>query len=97
MARTLPKIVFCKCDATAAHPLLKTLWHVALRVRHEAGEALGAIGTAECYELLRSYQDDACLEVAQTCQLALQRIQHFSQAARPMPPGLCMRRCGRMP
>ena len=49
------------------------------RVRHEAGEALGAIGTPECLQLLESYQADPCLEVAQTCQLALQRIQHYSR------------------
>lgn len=48
------------------------------RVRHEAGEALGAIGTAECFDLLRQHEQDPCLEVAQTCQLALQRIQHFT-------------------
>lgn len=50
------------------------------RVRHEAGEALGAIGTPECLQLLERYQTDPCLEVAQTCQLALQRIQHYSKA-----------------
>ncbi len=51
------------------------------RVRHEAGEALGAIGGPECLQLLEAHEDDPCLEVAQTCQLALQRIQHFSAAA----------------
>ena len=49
------------------------------RVRHEAGEALGAIGTPECLQLLERHQADPCLEVAQTCQLALQRIQHYSR------------------
>jgi deoxyhypusine monooxygenase len=52
------------------------------RVRHEAGEALGAIGTQECFDLLQQYEQDACLEVAQTCQLALQRIQHYASVAR---------------
>lgn len=33
------------------------------RVRHEAGEALGAIGTEECLEPLRLHVDDAVLEV----------------------------------
>ena len=51
----------------------------AHRVRHEAGEALGAIGTPECLQLLEHYQEDPCLEVAQTCQLALQRIQYYSR------------------
>lgn len=49
-------------------------------VRHEAGEALGAIGTAECLNHLRDHQDDACLEVAQTCQLAMQRIEFYNSA-----------------
>lgn len=47
------------------------------RVRHEAGEALGAIGTQECFAPLRGHQEDPCMEVAQTCQLALQRIEFF--------------------
>ena len=46
-------------------------------VRHEAGEALGAIATEDCLAPLRQYQQDPCLEVAQTCQLALQRIEYF--------------------
>lgn len=53
------------------------------RVRHEAGEALGAIGTPECLQVLELYQGDPCLEVAQTCQLALQRIQYYSEASTP--------------
>lgn len=51
------------------------------RVRHEAGEALGAIATPECLEPLRRYEDDACLEVAQTCQLALQRMDFLTSQA----------------
>ena len=50
-------------------------------MRHEAGEALGAIGTPACLEPLRRHQGDPCLEVAHTCQLALQRIEHFAAAA----------------
>jgi deoxyhypusine monooxygenase len=46
-------------------------------VRHEAGEALGAIGTPECIEPLKMHENDEVLEVAQTCQLALQRIRFF--------------------
>lgn len=45
-------------------------------VRHEAGEALGAIGTAECLEAVGRFTKDASREVAETCQLALQRIDH---------------------
>jgi len=50
------------------------------RVRHEAAEALGAIATEECLSPLRHHADDGCLEVAQTCQLALQRIEHLAEA-----------------
>jgi deoxyhypusine monooxygenase len=50
-------------------------------VRHEAGEALGAIGKESCLAPLRQHVDDQCLEVAQTCQLALQRIEfHLKEA-----------------
>lgn len=47
-------------------------------MRHEAGEALGAIGSEISLEPLRDHLNDECLEVAQTCQLALQRIEHFA-------------------
>eukprot|EP00898_Chlorokybus_atmophyticus_P002251 jgi/Chlat1/3026/Chrsp201S03278 len=45
-------------------------------VRHEAGEALGAIGTPQCIGPLKEGACDALAEVAETCQLALRRIQH---------------------
>ncbi|XP_073542397.1 deoxyhypusine hydroxylase [Phyllobates terribilis] len=44
-------------------------------VRHEAGEALGAIGDPEVLELLKEYSQDPVIEVAETCQLAIQRIE----------------------
>ncbi|XP_026725165.1 deoxyhypusine hydroxylase [Trichoplusia ni] len=43
-------------------------------VRHEAGEALGAIGDPKLRELLEKYQHDPAVEVAETCQIALQRL-----------------------
>lgn len=46
------------------------------RVRHEAGEALGAIGGRECLAPLKAHANDPCLEVAQTCQLALQKLDY---------------------
>jgi hypothetical protein len=49
--------------------------HLRCRVRHEAGEALGAIGTEACLVPLKEHQSDEVLEVAETCQMALQRIQ----------------------
>jgi hypothetical protein len=50
-------------------------------VRHEAGEALGAIGRPECLAALRAHCDDAAPEVAETCRLALQRIEWLQAAA----------------
>ncbi|XP_076440186.1 deoxyhypusine hydroxylase-like [Babylonia areolata] len=43
-------------------------------VRHEAGEALGAIGSPEVLDLLKTYAQDSVVEVAETCQLAVERI-----------------------
>ena len=37
---------------------------VSCRVRHEAGEALGAIGNSDCIAHLERHQQDACLEVS---------------------------------
>lgn len=44
-------------------------------VRHEAGEALGAIGDPSVLDLLREYSQDPIVEVAETCQLAVRRIE----------------------
>ncbi|XP_017892059.1 deoxyhypusine hydroxylase [Ceratina calcarata] len=44
-------------------------------VRHEAGEALGAIGEPKVLPVLREYSKDPVAEVAETCQLALSRIE----------------------
>lgn len=48
-------------------------------VRHEAGEALGAIGNPEVLELLKQYSTDPVVEVAETCQLAVGRLQWLQQ------------------
>lgn len=48
-------------------------------VRHEAGEALGAIGNPEVLELLRQYSADPVVEVAETCQLAVRRLEWLQQ------------------
>ncbi|KAF6306099.1 deoxyhypusine hydroxylase [Rhinolophus ferrumequinum] len=48
-------------------------------VRHEAGEALGAIGDPEVLEILKQYSTDPVVEVAETCQLALRRLQWLQQ------------------
>ncbi|XP_072804101.1 deoxyhypusine hydroxylase isoform X2 [Vicugna pacos] len=48
-------------------------------VRHEAGEALGAIGNPEVLELLKQYSTDPVIEVAETCQLAVRRLEWLQQ------------------
>eukprot|EP00854_Cymbomonas_tetramitiformis_P013977 gene13977-16521_t len=54
-------------------------------VRHEAAEALGAIATDECFELLRAYVEDPAQEVRETCNLALRRVEHQLQEAAASP------------
>ncbi|XP_028301352.1 deoxyhypusine hydroxylase isoform X2 [Gouania willdenowi] len=44
-------------------------------VRHEAGEALGAIGDIQVLDLLKEYSKDPVIEVAETCQLAVGRLE----------------------
>uniref|UniRef100_A0A1A8P8B0 Deoxyhypusine hydroxylase n=1 Tax=Nothobranchius rachovii TaxID=451742 RepID=A0A1A8P8B0_9TELE len=44
-------------------------------VRHEAGEALGAIGDLAVLDLLKEYCQDPRIEVAETCQLAVRRLE----------------------
>ncbi|XP_012535147.1 deoxyhypusine hydroxylase [Monomorium pharaonis] len=44
-------------------------------VRHEAGEALGAIGDSRVIPLLEKYCKDPVPEVAETCELALNRLR----------------------
>ncbi|CAK8684408.1 unnamed protein product [Clavelina lepadiformis] len=60
----LPKLIGVLEDSSLA-PIL----------RHEAAEAIGAIGEASCLSVLEKYCNDACQEVAETCQLAVGRIK----------------------
>lgn len=46
-----------------------------MQVRHEAAEALGAIGDPSVTELLEKFSNDPLPEVAETCQIALDRIK----------------------
>lgn len=48
-------------------------------VRHEAGEALGAIGSPEVVGVLEKYLKDEQVEVAETCELALERIRWLQE------------------
>ncbi|KAJ3410156.1 deoxyhypusine hydroxylase [Chytridiales sp. JEL 0842] len=51
-------------------------------VRHEAAEALGAIGELESLEILKHYADasfEASREVRETCELAIAKIQYENE------------------
>ncbi|NXL52150.1 DOHH hydroxylase, partial [Podilymbus podiceps] len=48
-------------------------------VRHEAGEALGAIGNPEVLDVLKRYSEDPIIEVAETCQLAVRRLEWLQE------------------
>ncbi|NXD17675.1 DOHH hydroxylase, partial [Nothocercus nigrocapillus] len=48
-------------------------------VRHEAGEALGAIGNPEVLDILKHYSEDPVVEVAETCQLAVRRLEWLQE------------------
>ncbi|XP_068152853.1 deoxyhypusine hydroxylase [Drosophila tropicalis] len=44
-------------------------------VRHEAAEAMGAIGHPDVLPLLEKYKKDPVIEVAETCAIALDRVR----------------------
>lgn len=46
-------------------------------VRHEAGEALGAIGCLSSLPILEKYKSDPLSVISETCQLALERIHRL--------------------
>ena len=48
-------------------------------VRHEAGEALGAIGDPSCEGVLSRHCNDPVPEVAETCQLAVERVHWLAE------------------
>lgn len=50
-------------------------------VRHEAGEALGAIGHADVIPILEKYVNDPVVEVAETCEIALDRVKWLQSKA----------------
>lgn len=47
-------------------------------VRHEAAEALGAIGTPECEEILQVYLKDSEQVVRESCEVALDIIDYWA-------------------
>lgn len=54
--------------------MCQSISHIYLNYLFLSGEALGAIGDPNLRELLEKYQHDPAVEVAETCQIALQRI-----------------------
>ncbi|XP_055609507.1 deoxyhypusine hydroxylase-like [Uranotaenia lowii] len=68
-------------DRAAIPILVKVLEDVNQEpmVRHEAAEALGAIGAAEVEDILTKYAKDPVVEVAETCEIALGRIRWLKQ------------------
>ncbi|XP_054646615.1 deoxyhypusine hydroxylase isoform X2 [Dunckerocampus dactyliophorus] len=64
-------------DGRAIHTLCAVLKDTQQEpmVRHEAGEALGAIGDPSVLDLLKAYSQDPVIEVAETCQLAVRRME----------------------
>ena len=55
-------------------------------VRHECAEALGAIGSAESVPILMKYMNHKAIEIAETCQIAIDLIkwkceQHLNSAS----------------
>ena len=51
-------------------------------MRHEAAEALGAIGDSSISNVLEKYCSDPSCEVAETCQLSLERISWLQKEAK---------------
>ncbi|KAG5672451.1 hypothetical protein PVAND_002578 [Polypedilum vanderplanki] len=68
-------------DDAAIPVLIKVLkdTNQAPMVRHEAGEALGAIGNPNCIDILAEYSKDPVVEVAETCEIALDRIKWLQE------------------
>jgi len=62
--RALPKLVEILKDESVA-PI----------TRHESAEAIAAIGDKDSLEVLQQFCKDAAIEVAETCQLAVARLQ----------------------
>jgi len=48
-------------------------------VRHEAAEAIGALATGRSMSVLLQYTSDPVPEVAETCQLAVARVEYFDK------------------
>merc|ERR1711962_1118165 len=71
-------------DPTAIPVLTAVLTNLDedVMVRHEAGEALGAIGDESALDVLRRHPEDPAAEVAETCELAVERIEWLKRRRR---------------
>ncbi|KAF9161224.1 deoxyhypusine hydroxylase [Actinomortierella ambigua] len=72
-AHTILKIVLGKLDED---PM----------VRHEAAEALGAIGSLESLPILEEFLKDGSIEVRQTCELAIEKINYDNRKEKESIP-----------
>lgn len=45
-------------------------------VRHECAEALGAIATDECYDILKQFSNDQKVVVKESCEVALDMCEY---------------------
>ncbi|XP_075300239.1 deoxyhypusine hydroxylase [Opisthocomus hoazin] len=78
------ELAYClgQMRAAVAVPLLTRVLQDAGQepmVRHEAGEALGAIGSLEVLDVLKRHCEDPVVEVAETCQLAVRRLEWLQE------------------
>ncbi len=69
---------------SAADVLVRVLEDASVEpiVRHEAGEALGALGDPAALPVLRRHLGDPVTEVADTCKLAVGRIEYLHSGKR---------------
>jgi deoxyhypusine monooxygenase len=69
-------------DTYAVSTLVKVLEDTQQEpmVRHEAAEALGAIASPDTISILEKFQSDPVIEVAETCQLALDRVKWLNSS-----------------
>lgn len=56
-------------------------------VRHEAAEALGAIGDEACVEFLQKYVDDGTIMLRESCVVALDAADYWSAAGEGLEGG----------
>ncbi|EFA81619.1 hypothetical protein PPL_05610 [Heterostelium album PN500] len=78
------EIAYCLGQMTDSHAVDQLITIVGDQnehpmVRHEAAEALGAIGDTTAYDTLRQHANDITREVAETCQLALSRLEWYTK------------------